>query len=335
MTVLVTGGAGFIGSHMVLALLEAGDDVLVLDNLSTGFRRAVSMDAKLIIGDVGDYELVKALLLNNRIQDIIHFAGSVSVPESTRDPMKYYLNNTCNSRALIACALETGVPHFIFSSTAAVYGECEQTLVGEDAELRPVSPYGHSKLMTEFMLRDSAEVHDFRYLALRYFNVAGADPQSRIGQLTPNASHLIKVAVEVAVGKRSHIEVFGTDYSTPDGTCLRDYIHVVDLVEAHKAALRYLRNGGQSKVLNCGYGHASSVLNVIAAVNRVAKKDILVRIGPRRSGDPAALVARADRIKEVLGWRPRYDNLHTIVRDALAWEERLVREDPLRPERTN
>ena len=324
MAVLVTGGAGFIGSHMVLALLDAGEDVLVLDNLSTGFRRAVPAEAKFVGGNVGDYDLVRSLVLSNHIQDIIHFAGSAIVPESVRDPMGYYLNNTCNSRALIACAVETKVSRFIFSSTAAVYGTSESVFVGEDADLVPLSPYGSSKLMTEVMLRDAAAVHNLRYLALRYFNVAGADPKGRTGQSTPNATHLIKVAVEVALGKRPYLEIYGSDYPTPDGTCLRDYIHVADLVESHRAALSYLRNGGQNQVLNCGYGHAYSVLDVIAAVNRVASKDIPVRMGNRRPGDAAALVAKADRIRKILGWRPRYENLDCIVRHALSWEEQLV-----------
>ena len=324
MAVLVTGGAGFIGSHMVLALLDAGEDVLVLDNLSTGSRRAVPAEAKFVEGDVGDYDLVRNLVLRNHVEDIIHFAGSVVVSESVSTPLKYYLNNTCNSRALIASAVEAKVPHLIFSSSAAVYGITESTLVAEDDELRPLSPYGTSKLMTEVMLRDAAAAHGLRYLALRYFNVAGADPKGRAGQSTQNATHLIKVAVEVALGKRPYLEVYGSDYPTPDGTCLRDYIHVSDLVNAHRAALSYLRNGGQSQVLNCGYGHAYSVLDVIEAVNRVAGKDIQVRMGIRRPGDPAVLVANTDRIKSVLEWRPLYDDLDSIVRHALSWEERLA-----------
>ena len=304
MAVLVTGGAGFIGSHMVLALLDSGEDVLVLDNLSTGFRWAVPASAKFIQGDVGDHELVRSLMLEHQIDAVTHFAGSVVVPESVRDPLPYYRNNTCHSRTLIACAAEAGVPYFIFSSTAAVYGTPASNPVGEYTETRPTSPYGSSKLMTEIILRDSAFAYGLHYVALRYFNVAGADPAGRGGQSTANATHLIKVAVQAALGARPYLEVYGTDYPTPDGTCVRDYIHVTDLVTAHTAALRYLRSGGQNEVLNCGYGRGSSVLDVIAAVERVANKKIPVRMGQRRPGDPEALVAKADRIKHVLGWQP-------------------------------
>jgi UDP-glucose 4-epimerase len=324
MGVLVTGGAGFIGSHMVLALIDAGEDVLVVDNLSTGFRWAVPDQAKFIEGNVGDYNLIRHLMLRNPIDAIIHFAGSIVVPESTKDPLGYYLNNTCNSRALIAGAVETKVPLFIFSSSAAVYGMPKTNPVGEDAELRPISPYGSSKLMTEIMLRDSAMAHALRYVALRYFNVAGADPRGRSGQSTPNATHLVKVAVEVALGERPYLEVYGNDYSTPDGTCVRDYVHVTDLVEAHLTALAYLRDGGESEVLNCGYGRGFSVLDVIEAVKREANKDFPIRMGQRRPGDPAELVAKAHRIGKVLGWRPRYDNLDTIVGHALSWERRQI-----------
>jgi UDP-glucose 4-epimerase len=257
MSVLVTGGAGYIGSHMVLELLEANEDVIVLDNLSTGFRWAVAPEAGFVEGDVCDHNLVRRLLLKNDIDAVLHFAGSIVVPESVSDPLGYYLNNTCKSRTLIATAVETQVPHFIFSSTAAVYGMPEENPVGEDAALAPISPYGSSKLMTEIMLRDASHAHPLRYVALRYFNVAGADPEGRSGQSTPNATHLIKVAVETALGQRSHLEVFGTDYPTPDGTCIRDYIHVRDLVAAHLYALAHLREGGASEVLNCGYGKAS------------------------------------------------------------------------------
>ena len=320
MGILVTGGAGYIGSHMVLALLDAGEDVLVLDNLSTGFRRAVRDSAKFVEGDAGDHHLVRRLLLRDPIDAIIHFAGSIVVPESVSDPLGYYLNNTCKSRTLLACAVETKVKHFIFSSTAAVYGIPERNPVSEDARLEPISPYGSSKLMIEIMLRDTARAHDLRYVALRYFNVAGADPSGRAGQSTQGATHLIKVAAQTALGLRPYLEVFGTDYPTPDGTCIRDYIHVTDLTNAHLAALGHLREGGESEVLNCGYGRGFSVLDVIASVKRVAKKDFAVRLGSRRPGDPAALVARADRIGEVLGWQPRYDDLDTIVGHALSWE---------------
>lgn len=324
MGVLVTGGAGFIGSHMVLGLLDAGEDVVVLDNLSTGFRWAVPGEAKFVKGDVGDHDLVSRLFLSNSIDAIIHFAGSVVVPESVADPLGYYLNNTCKSRSLIASAVEIKVPHFIFSSTAAVYGMPKENPVGEGARLEPMSPYGTSKLMTELMLRDTARAHDLRYVALRYFNVAGADPLGRSGQSTARATHLIKVACESALGERPYLEVFGTDYPTPDGTCIRDYIHVSDLVRAHLDALRYLRAGGESEVLNCGYGSGFSVLDVVSSVKRISQSDFPIRMGPRRPGDPAAIVARAGRIGEVLGWKPSLDDLDTIVGHALSWEKRLI-----------
>jgi UDP-glucose 4-epimerase len=323
MGVLVTGGAGFIGSHMVLELLDAGEDVVVLDNLSTGFRWAVPDGAQFVEGDIGDQALVRRLLKDNAIDAIIHFAGSIVVPESVADPLGYYLNNTCKSRALIASAVEGDIPHFIFSSTAAVYGMPKQNPVDEDAVLEPISPYGTSKLMTELMLHDTAIAHDLRYVALRYFNVAGADPKGRSGQSTKRATHLIKVACEAVLGKRPHLEVFGTDYPTPDGTCIRDYIHVTDLARAHLDALRYLRAGGKSEVLNCGYGDGFSVLDVIGSVKRVAQNDFPVRLAERRPGDPAAIVAKAGRIGEVFGWKPRLNDLDTIVGHALAWEKRL------------
>jgi len=327
MSVLVTGGAGFIGSHMVLELLDAGEDVFVLDNLSTGFRWAVPAEAKFVEGDVGDHALVRRLLRRNPIDAIIHFAGSIVVPESVADPLGYYLNNTCKSRSLLAVAVKTKIPHFIFSSTAAVYGIAKISPVTEDVEPTPISPYGSSKLMTEIMLRDTAKAHPLRYVALRYFNVSGADPKGRSGQSTPHATHLIKVASQAALGERVYLEVFGTDYPTPDGTCLRDYIHVTDLVGAHLDALRYLRQGGKSEVLNCGYGRGFSVLDVIASVKSAAKSDFAVRMGPRRSGDPAALVAKAGRIREVFGWKPRYDDLDTIVGHALNWERHLIQRE--------
>jgi len=323
MGALVTGGAGFIGSHMALGLIDAGEDVLVLDNLSTGFRWAVSAEAKFVEGDVGDHNLVRRLLLRNKIDAIIHFAGSIVVPESIVDPLGYYLNNTCKSRSLLAVAVETKIPHFIFSSTAAVYGMAKVSPVTEDIELAPISPYGSSKLMTEMMLRDTAAAHPLRYVALRYFNVSGADPKGRSGQSTPHATHLIKVASQAALGERPYLEVFGTDYPTPDGTCVRDYIHVSDLVRAHLDALRYLRQGGKSEVLNCGYGAGFSVLEVISAVKRVANTDFPVRIAERRPGDPASLVAGAARVHEVLGWEPKLNDLDTIVGHSLGWEKRL------------
>jgi UDP-glucose 4-epimerase len=324
MGVLVTGGAGFIGSHMVLELLDAGEDVVVLDNLSTGFRWAVPDEAEFVEGDVGDQALLRLLLSGKRIDAIIHFAGSIVVPDSIADPLGYYLNNTCKSHSLIASAVEAKVPYFIFSSTAAVYGMPKENPVAETAQLLPIAPYGTSKLMTELMLRDTAQAHDLRYMALRYFNVAGADPRGRSGQSTARATHLIKVASETALGERPYLEVFGTDYPTPDGTCIRDYIHVTDLVRAHLGALRYLRAGGQSEVLNCGYGTGFSVLDVIGSVKRVSQRDLAVRMGPRRPGDPAAIVARAERIGQVLGWKPSLADLDTIVGHALAWEKRLI-----------
>jgi UDP-glucose 4-epimerase len=324
MSVLVTGGAGYIGSHMVLALLDAGEDVVVLDNLSTGFRRAVPANAEFVAGDAGDRDLLLRLFLTHRIDAVIHFAGSVVVPESIVDPLRYYGNNTCVSRTLIAASVEAKIPHFIFSSTAAVYGMPEKNPVAEDARLAPISPYGTSKLMTELMLRDTAAAHDLRYVALRYFNVAGADPEGRSGQSTARATHLVKVACETALGERPCLEVFGTDYPTPDGTCIRDYIHVSDLARAHLDALRYLRGGGKSEVLNCGYGTGFSVLEVIASVKRVSQRDFLVRVGPRRAGDPAALVAQSGRIGEVFGWKPELNHLDTIVGHALAWEKQLI-----------
>jgi UDP-glucose 4-epimerase len=323
MSVLVTGGAGYIGSHMVLELLDAGDDVVVLDNLSTGFRWAVPQEALFVEGNVGDAELVRHLLREKKIDAILHFAGSIVVPESVADPLGYYLNNTCNSRTMIACAVEAKVPHFIFSSTAAVYGVPEINPVMETVSLQPISPYGSSKLMIETMLSDTAGAHPLRFVALRYFNVAGADPRSRSGQSTPRATHLIKVASEAALGMRPCLEVYGTDYETPDGTCIRDYIHVTDLVRAHLDALRYLRAGGESVVLNCGYGKGFSVLDVIHAVKRQSGQEFPVRMAGRRAGDPPVLVAGADRIHEVLGWEPSLDDLDTIVRSALAWERHL------------
>jgi UDP-glucose 4-epimerase len=324
MGVLVTGGAGYIGSHMALELLDAGEEVMVVDNLSTGFRWAVPTGAKFVEGDVGDQDLVKRLLRHNQIDAVIHFAGSVVVPESVVKPLRYYLNNTCKSRSLIESVVEGRVKHFIFSSTAAVYGVPKTNPVAENARLEPISPYGSSKLMTELMLRDAGHAHDLRYLALRYFNVAGADPSGRAGQSTPGATHLVKVAAQAAVGRRPFVEVYGTDYPTPDGTCIRDYIHVSDLVKAHLSALKYLRDGGKSETLNCGYGCGYSVLEVLAAVKRVAGCDFPVHHSSRRPGDPATLTACAERILEVLNWKPRYADLDTIIAHALAWERHLM-----------
>ncbi|MGD2024868.1 MAG: UDP-glucose 4-epimerase GalE [Methyloceanibacter sp.] len=323
MSVLVTGGAGYIGSHMVRELLDAGEDVTVIDNLTTGFRSAVPEQVRFVEGNAGDTSLVGQLLGDTPIDAILHFAGSIVVPESVTDPLGYYANNTCNSRNLLACAVDAGVPNFIFSSTAAVYGEPDRSPAAEDATLRPISPYGSSKLMTETMLADTAQAHALRYVALRYFNVAGADPQGRTGQSTPRATHLIKVACEAAVGLRRGIDIYGTDYPTPDGSCVRDYIHVTDLVRAHLDALRYLRGGAESAVLNCGYGQGFSVFEVVEAVKRVSGVDFPVKTVPRRLGDPPELIAGADRIRDILGWRPRLNSLDTIVGHALAWEQHL------------
>jgi UDP-glucose 4-epimerase len=324
MTILVTGGAGYIGSHMVLALAEAGKEVVVLDNLSTGFWWAVPPEAKLVEGDIGDEALLDRLMAEHRFDAVIHFAGSIVVPDSVRDPLGYYLNNTVKSRMLMACAVKAGVPRFIFSSTAAVYGNTAAQPVFEDAPLAPISPYGSSKLMTEWMLRDAHVAHGLQYVALRYFNVAGGDPKGRIGQSTPRATHLIKVACQTALGQRDQMEVYGTDYATPDGTCLRDYIHVSDLIAAHADALAHLRRGGESGIFNCGYGKGYSVLEVLKAVERVNGAPLPVRYGPRREGDPAAIVAGAERVRKVLGWQPRYENLDFIVETALNWERKLA-----------
>ena len=325
MTVLVTGGAGYIGSHMVLELRDAGESVVVLDNLSTGFRWALPDDVPLVVGDVGDSELVSKVIAEYQIDAIIHFAGSIIVPESVENPLLYYRNNTSNTRTLIEAAVAGKVPHFIFSSTAAVYGNPETNPVTEDSRLQPMSPYGTSKLMSELMLADTANAHPFDYVALRYFNVAGADPKGRSGQSTPNATHLIKVACETALGRRSHMSVFGTDYPTPDGTCVRDYIHVSDLAAAHMTALSYLRRGGHSDVFNCGYSDGFSVSEVIAAVKAVSGTNFDVRLADRRLGDPAAIVAASDKIRETLGWKPAHDDLKGIVANALAWETQLTR----------
>lgn len=323
MSVLVTGGAGYIGSHMVLELVDAGEKVVVIDNLSTGFRWAVAPAATLVVGDIADTDLVKKAIEVHGVTAIIHFAGSIVVPESVSDPLGYYLNNTVKSRGLIQCTVECGVKQFIFSSTAAVYGNPHENPVTETAAPAPMSPYGSSKLMTEIMLADTANAHDFHFVALRYFNVAGADPKGRSGQSTPKATHLIKVACETALGKRSQMEVFGTDYPTPDGTCVRDYIHVKDLARAHMSALAHLRKGGQSNIFNCGYSKGFSVHEVIAAVKRVSRRDFNVKLSPRRPGDPAAIVAASAKIRSELGWNPEHDDLDTIVAQALAWEKRV------------
>jgi UDP-glucose 4-epimerase len=324
MTVLVTGGAGYIGSHTVHELVDAGERVVVLDNLSTGFASALPKPLLPIVGDTGDQALVASLIETHQVDAIIHFAASIVVPDSVRDPLGYYRNNTANSRTLIETAIKSGVRHFIFSSTAAVYGNPAQIPVTEDASPAPVSPYGWSKLMTEVMLRDAATAHGLGHVVLRYFNVAGADPKLRTGQSTPDATHLIKVAVQAALGMRPGLDVFGTDYPTPDGTCLRDYIHVTDLARAHLAALNHLRAGGTNATLNCGYGRGYSVLQVIDAVRRAAGTDFPVRMAPRRPGDPMSIVAEASRIQDLLRWAPQFDDLDTIVRHALTWERHLI-----------
>ncbi|SDR46988.1 UDP-glucose 4-epimerase [Rhizobiales bacterium GAS113] len=324
MAILVTGGAGYIGSHMVLELLDAGEAVVVLDDVSTGFAWAVPAGATFIRGDAGDPALVLRLVAEHDIQAIAHFAAKIVVPESVSDPLGYYLGNTVKSRNLIEAAVRGGVKQLIFSSTAAVYGNPRENPVGEDAVLDPVSPYGRSKLMTEWMLQDAGRAHGLRHVVLRYFNVAGADPKGRSGQSTPRATHLIKAAVQTALGQRPYLEVFGTDYPTPDGSCLRDYIQVTDLARAHLAALAHLSRGGDSLTLNCGYGSGFSVLEVVEVVKRVSGVDFEVRLSPRRPGDPAAIIAKADRIRAELGWTPQHEDLDEIVAQALTWEKRLI-----------
>ena len=323
MAVLVTGGAGYIGNHAVLALVDSGADVVVLDDLSTGFRESVPPEATLLVGEAGDERLVANIIKEHRIDAIMHFAAKIVVPESVADPLAYYLANTVKSRTLMQAALAGGVQNFIFSSTAAVYGEPATSPVSEDTPLSPINPYGRSKMMTELMLRDAADAHGLRYVALRYFNVAGADPQGRSGQSTPRATHLVKVACQAALGDRPYLEVFGTDYPTSDGSCVRDYIQVTDLARAHVTALDHLRNGGASLTLNCGYGRGYSVLEVIDVVKRVSGVDFELRLRGRRPGDPAELVARADRIRAELGWRPQYEEIEAIVTQAFNWERRL------------
>jgi UDP-glucose 4-epimerase len=325
MSVLVTGGAGFIGSHMVWELVEKGEKVVVLDDLSTGFDWALPGRAELVVGDIGDRVLLDRIMRSRGVDTVMHFAGSVVVPDSVADPLGYYLNNTIKSRELIAAAVANRVKHFVFSSTAAVYGVPDTVPVGEDTPVDPISPYGASKAMTERMLADAATAYDFRHVTLRYFNVAGADPQGRTGQSTPGATHLIKVAIEAATGQRDHIAVFGTDYPTADGTGIRDFIHVSDLVGAHASALTHLRGGGDSLVLNCGYGKGYSVLEVLEAVQDVAGVTLDIRARARRAGDIPVMIARADAIRRQLHWTPRYDDLRTIVRHAYAWEENLLR----------
>jgi UDP-glucose 4-epimerase len=324
-SILITGGAGYIGSHVALQLRARGERVVILDDLSRGFRQAV-LDAPLVVGNVGDRDTVRAALAEHGVDTVMHFAAHTVVPESVRDPLKYYGNNTCATRSLLECCLEAEVRHFVFSSTAAVYGIPADGVAAEDTPTVPINPYGSSKLMSEWMLAAVAHASPLRYVSLRYFNVAGSDSGGRIGQATPNATLLVKVACEAAVGKRAEVAIFGTDYPTPDGTGVRDYIHVGDLAAAHLDALHYLRAGGGSTTLNVGYGHGYSVRQVLMSVERVSGKRLKVREEPRRPGDPPALVARAERIRRELNWQPRLDDLDAIVYTALNWEQRLLRE---------
>jgi UDP-glucose 4-epimerase len=324
-TVLVTGGAGYIGSHTVLQLVARGERVVVLDDLSTGFRQAVR-DVPLVVGNVGDRKMVDQLLAEHQVDTIIHFAAHVIVPESVSNPLKYYGNNTCATRSLLEAAASAGVKHFVFSSTAAVYGIPAVSVVSEETPTSPINPYGASKLMSEWMLRDLCSATPMRHVALRYFNVAGSDPQGRIGQSTRAATLLIKVACEAAVGKRPFLSVFGTDFPTPDGTGVRDYIHVEDLATAHLNSLDYLRAGGKSTVANVGYGHGYSVREVLSSVEKIAGLKLDVREEPRRAGDPPSLIAKCERVRQVLKWQPKLDDIDTIVRTSLEWEKRLQRE---------
>jgi UDP-glucose 4-epimerase len=326
MTVLVTGGAGYIGSHTVRALTDAGESVVVIDNLSTGFSQFVPEGVALFIGDAADENLVEGVISAHQVETIIHFAGSVVVPDSMRDPLAYYRNNTMTTRSLLNAAVKCGVNRFVFSSTAAVYGNPDHVPVPEHAPTRPLSPYGSSKLMTEIILHDVAAAHGMNYVVLRYFNVAGADPQARIGLATVGATHLMKIAVEAATGQRAKIDVFGTDYPTPDGSCIRDFVHVTDLAQAHRAALSYLRGGGTSMTLNCGYGRGYSVKETIEAVRRISGRNFAVQYAPRRPGDIMTMIADTTLIRWTLNWTPQYDDLEAIAAHALKWEEKLFRE---------
>lgn len=323
MTILVTGGAGYIGSHVVRQLGERGESVVVLDNLSTGYRSAV-LHGKLVIGDTADRDLVSRVLKEHGIDTVMHFAAHTIVPESVSDPLKYYANNTCATRNLLQCCRDAGVKHFVFSSTAAVYGLPASGVASEDSPTAPINPYGSSKLMTETMLRDLCAVTPLRHVILRYFNVGGSDPGGRIGHSAPTATLLTKVACQHAVGVRPKVYVFGTDYPTADGTGIRDYIHVEDLASAHLDALRYLRTGGASTILNVGYGRGFSVRDVLSTVAKVSGRELTIVEEPRRAGDPAALVAKADKVRQVLGWQPKFDNLEVIAKSQLDWEKHLL-----------
>jgi UDP-glucose 4-epimerase len=323
MTVLVTGGAGYIGSHMTYALIDRGESVVVLDNLSTGIRGLVSESAKFVQGDAGDIELVMRAIDEFNIDAVVHFAGSIVVPESVAEPLKYYANNVAVSRALAQACVDKGVRHFIFSSTAAVYGMGDGAPVAEDAPKAPINPYGRSKLMTEWMLQDAANAYDFRFMALRYFNVAGADAKLRTGQSTPRATHLIKRACQVALKRLPHLEIFGTDYPTPDGTGVRDFIHVEDLITAHLLALDALRAGATPSIYNCGYGRGYSVRQIVEAIERLTGQALSVRESPRRAGDPALLIANSAQLRRDLQWQPAHDDLDKIVRSAFEWERRF------------
>lgn len=322
-SILVTGGAGYIGSHVVKLLGERGENIIILDDLSTGFEEAI-LYGEFIKGNTGDQALVNNILKQNNVESVLHFAAHTIVPESVENPLKYYQNNTCCTRNLLECCSEAGVKNIIFSSTAAVYGELETGYASEDTAKSPINPYGSSKLMSEQMIRDLSYATDLNHVILRYFNVAGSDPDGKIGQSTKNATLLIKVAAEVAAGKREKLLIFGTDYPTPDGTGIRDYIHVSDLAAAHIKALDYLQNGGESTTLNCGYGHGFSVRDVINAINKENGSPITVEEMPRRAGDPPELISVADKIRSTIGWQPQYDDLNLIVRTSLAWEKKLL-----------
>ncbi len=326
-SILVTGGAGYIGSHVVKQLGAAGEDVITLDNLCTGFEKAVT-SGKLVIGDTGDAALLDRIFAEHPIDTVMHFAAHTIVPESVADPLKYYRNNTSNSRTLLERAHAHGVRNIVFSSTAAVYGVPKEPKCSETTPTRPINAYGSSKLMTEWMLRDLAAAGGPNYVALRYFNVAGCDPSGAIGQSTPKATLLVKVACEAAVGKRPGVSIFGTDYPTPDGTGLRDYIHVEDLAAAHLDALTYLRRGGKSSTMNCGYGHGYSVRDVLDTVSRINGEPLNITEEPRRAGDPPELVAATEKIHQILGWMPKYDDLDTIVSTSLEWERKIAAQDP-------